>query len=245
MFQQSLIEGTARTNKGWSVFLSLGIQTGLIGALLLVPMLNPELLPKTILQSVLSAPTPPPGPPPRPEPAAVTHSTRTQARPTNIFVAPRSIPTTVAMITDEPPAAATYSDSACLQCVPGGIGTPAVAQPPRVVIDTPPPVVKPAAVENPIIRVRQGGDVQEAKLISRVQPVYPPLARQTRTQGVVRFSAIIGRDGTIQNLTLISGHPLLSPAAAAAVRQWRYRPTYLNGDPVEVVTEIEVHFILN
>jgi protein TonB len=82
-------------------------------------------------------------------------------------------------------------------------------------------------------------------LISRVQPIYPQLARQTHTEGTVRFTAIIGRDGSIQNLTLISGHPLLNQAAADAVRRWRYRPTILNGEPVEVVTEIEVHFILH
>lgn len=76
-------------------------------------------------------------------------------------------------------------------------------------------------------------------------PQYPPLARQARVQGKVQFSAIIGRDGTIQNLQLISGHPLLVPAARDAIRQWVYKPTVLNSETVEVITQIEFTFVLN
>ncbi len=82
-------------------------------------------------------------------------------------------------------------------------------------------------------------------IIHKVIPLYPPLARQTRTSGTVRFTAIIARDGTIQNLTLVSGHPMLVAAATEAVKEWRYRPTLLNGDPVEVIAPIEVIFTLN
>ncbi len=82
-------------------------------------------------------------------------------------------------------------------------------------------------------------------LIYQPKPVYPPLAKQARIQGTVKFTAIIGRDGTIQNLTLISGHPLLVQAATEAVKQWRYKPTLLNGEPVEVVTQIDVNFTLS
>jgi protein TonB len=81
--------------------------------------------------------------------------------------------------------------------------------------------------------------------VNQPKPSYPPLARQARIQGVVKFNAVIGRDGTIQNLTLVSGHPLLVPSATEAVRQWRYQPTLLNGDPVEVVTQIDVNFTLS
>jgi protein TonB len=90
-----------------------------------------------------------------------------------------------------------------------------------------------------------GGNVQAANLIRKVVPVYPPLAKQARIQGTVRFQAIIGKDGTIQNLQLVSGHPLLVSAAQQAVSQWVYRPTLLNGDPVEVVTTIDVNFTLS
>jgi protein TonB len=94
-------------------------------------------------------------------------------------------------------------------------------------------------------RITVGGNVQAAKLIKQVQPVYPPLARQARIQGTVIFTAIIGVDGRIQNLTLVSGHPLLVPAAQEAIKQWVYQPTLLNGEPVEVVTQIYVNFKLN
>ena len=106
----------------------------------------------------------------------------------------------------------------------------------------PPPKVeaKPAAPQ----RLRVGGNVQSAKLINQPKPAYPPLARQARIAGMVRFNAIIGTDGRIQNLTLVSGHPLLVPAAQAAVSQWVYQPTTLNGEPVEVATTIDVNFTL-
>jgi protein TonB len=94
-------------------------------------------------------------------------------------------------------------------------------------------------------RIRVGGNVQAANLIRKVVPVYPPLAKQARIQGTVRFQAIIGKDGTIQNLQLVSGHPLLVANAQQAVSQWIYRPTLLNGDPVEVVTTIDVNFTLS
>jgi protein TonB len=90
-----------------------------------------------------------------------------------------------------------------------------------------------------------GGNVQQAMLVSQPRPVYPPLAKQARISGTVRFTAIIGRDGSIQNLTLVSGHPLLVQSATEAVKQWRYKPTLLNGEPVEVVTQIDVNFTLN
>ena len=93
-------------------------------------------------------------------------------------------------------------------------------------------------------RIRVGGNVQAMNLVSKVTPVYPPLAKQARIQGTVRFTAIIGKDGHIENLELVSGHPLLVTAAQEAVRQWVYKPTLLNGEPVEVVTQIDVNFTL-
>jgi protein TonB len=113
--------------------------------------------------------------------------------------------------------------------------------------DTPPP---PPPVEGhkeevkPIKRITVGGNVQTAKLISGPAPVYPPLARQARISGVVRLAAVISRDGSIMDLRAVSGHPLLVPAAMAAVERWVFRPTYLNGEPVEVATQIDVNFTL-
>jgi TonB family protein len=93
-------------------------------------------------------------------------------------------------------------------------------------------------------RIRVGGNVQASNLIRRVDPVYPPLALQDRIQGTVHFTAIIGKDGRIVNLQLVSGHPALVIAASDAVRQWVYKPTLLNGEPVEVVTQVDVAFNL-
>jgi TonB family protein len=93
-------------------------------------------------------------------------------------------------------------------------------------------------------RIRIGGNVQQTKLISQPPAVYPPLAKQAGVQGVVKLSATIAKDGTMQHLDVISGHPLLIEAAMEAVRQWVYKPTLLNGQPVEVVTEIDVNFTL-
>ena len=81
-------------------------------------------------------------------------------------------------------------------------------------------------------------------LITKVQPTYPPLARQARIQGTVLLQAEISKDGTIENLRLISGHPMLAPAAIEAVKQWKYKPYMLNGEPVEVETQIQVNFTL-
>ncbi|MGD0015442.1 MAG: energy transducer TonB [Bryobacteraceae bacterium] len=110
----------------------------------------------------------------------------------------------------------------------------------------PPPPPPPARQEtrSEIRRIRVGGNVQRARFYQGTDPEYPPLARQARIQGVVRFTAIIGTDGTIQNLQLISGHPLLVPAAQEAVRTWKYRSTFLNGEAVEVITQIDVPFRL-
>ena len=105
----------------------------------------------------------------------------------------------------------------------------------------PPPPGQAAATPQ---RIRVGAGVQRENLVRMVDPVYPPLAFQARIQGTVRFTAIIGRDGRIQNLQLVSGHPLLVESARVAVSQWDYKPTLLNGSPVEVVTQVDVNFTL-
>ena len=86
--------------------------------------------------------------------------------------------------------------------------------------------------------------MEAAKLIFQVKPEYPPLAKMARIQGVVRLEAVIRTGGTIRNLRVLAGHPLLVKAAIDAVARWRYQPTLLNGDPVEVITEIDVNFTL-
>lgn len=94
-------------------------------------------------------------------------------------------------------------------------------------------------------QIRVGAQVQAANLINQVRPEYPPLAKQARVQGTVTFGVTIAKDGTISNLNLIGGPPLLVQAAMQAVQQWQYKPTLLNGQPVEVVTTIDVNFTLS
>ena len=93
-------------------------------------------------------------------------------------------------------------------------------------------------------RIRVGGNVQATQVISAPKPAYPPEAKQARIQGVVKLNVIIGKDGTVQDLKAMSGHPMLVPASLEAVRQWVYKPTLLNGQPVEVETVVDVNFTL-
>jgi TonB family protein len=99
--------------------------------------------------------------------------------------------------------------------------------------------------ENGMQRIRVGGNVESANLIRKVTPLYPPLAKQARIQGVVRFTALIGAEGNVISLQLVEGHPLLVESAQDAVRQWQYKPTLLNGNAVEVITQIDVNYTLS
>ena len=126
--------------------------------------------------------------------------------------------------------------------LPAGVGlavsgTPAASVAPQA-LNTSPAQAVPGGI-------RVGGTVQATKIVSKVTPVYPGLAKASRIQGVVSLEAQIAKDGTVANLTVISGHPLLVPAALDAVRQWTYQPTLLNGEPVEVTTQIDVNFTLS
>jgi protein TonB len=87
--------------------------------------------------------------------------------------------------------------------------------------------------------------VQQTRLVTQSRPTYPPEAKQAHIQGVVEINAIIAKDGTIQNLEVIEGHPVLVQSALDTVRQWVYQPTLLNGQPVEVQTEIDVNYTLS
>jgi protein TonB len=250
MFEQTFVEGTAKTSKPWTVLLSFLGQVGLIGVLVLIPLIFTDTLPRAQLTSFLVAPPPPPPPPPPPAPAPPQVVTVVPRQfDAGRLMAPKTIPPKIADIKEEelpPPTSAGVVGG-----VPGGIpgGTPGgviggiIGSVPTAA--PPPPPAK--VVEKPVTpqRIRVGGNVIAANLVRKITPVYPQLAKQARIQGVVRFTAIIGKDGTIQNLTLVSGHPLLLEAARQAVSQWQYKPTLLNGEPVEVVTTIDVNFTLS
>lgn len=102
-----------------------------------------------------------------------------------------------------------------------------------------------ASNTEPIQRIRVGGNMASTRIVRRIQPEYPSIAREERLQGTVKLHAIIAKDGTVQHLRVVKGYCSLSDAAVKAVRQWRYSPTLLNGEPVEVDTTIEVVFQLN
>jgi TonB family protein len=102
-----------------------------------------------------------------------------------------------------------------------------------------------SAAEPGTKRITVGGNVQAFKLVKSVEPVYPPLARQARIQGAVRFTVLIDKAGGIAKMVLISGHPLLVLAALKALQQYEYQPTILGGEPVEVVTQVDIHFTLS
>ncbi len=252
MFEQSLVE-QGKTNKTWTVLLSFALQILMIIVMIILPMIYFETLPTTQLTSFLVAPPPPPPPPPPPaaQPVKVVKVIPRQFD-AGKLMAPKEIPKEIAVIEEDelpPPMSGAVG---VVGGVPGGVpgGTPGgviggiIGSVPTAAPPPPPPKVKPKPKPRPK-RIRVGGNVQAARLIKQVKPIYPPLARQARIQGTVRFNAIIGKDGRIQNLTLVSGHPLLVPAATAAVKQWVYKPTLLNGEPVEVVTIIDVNFTLS
>ncbi|HEX5430573.1 MAG TPA: energy transducer TonB [Bryobacteraceae bacterium] len=243
MFDQTFVDGVGKTHKSWTVALSFGVQILVIGVLILIPLIFVQGLPKAQLVSFLQAPAPPPPPPPPPPPVQkVIVKVAPRQFNAGVLTAPKEIPKTVAMIQEEslPPAVnvSQVGVPGGLPGVPTGISAISLAPPP------PPPPPK-VVVKKPTGPVRVGGKVKQPVLIKRINPVYPTLAKSARIQGAVKFTGIIGTDGTIQDLKVVSGHPLLVPAALQAVKQWVYSPTLLNGEPVQVITEITVNFTLS
>jgi len=244
MFAESMLETSwgQRTRRNWTTLTSFGLQAVVIGLLLLLPLLKTVGLPSVrVLPTPVSLGAPPPAAPPSRHQNATTIVQSNLAD--NVLVAPPEVPNHVAQIEE---VVAPPQISFSTPGVPGGtsdgsrdgvwrsFGDPA---------SHPAPLPSPAPA--PSARTFRTSRMLEGSLIRRVQPVYPPLAKQARIQGTVRFTAIIGKDGTIQNLQLVTGHPLLVEAARQAVSQWQYKPTLLNGEPVEVVTQIDVNFTLS
>ncbi|HYW67261.1 MAG TPA: TonB family protein [Candidatus Dormibacteraeota bacterium] len=241
MFEEMVVSGAKeRTNKPWTVVVSMILQVLFLLILILIPLIYTEALPKAMLSSILLAPPPPPPPPPPPAAVQVVKiKPMVRLMDAGKLVAPKAIPKDINIIKEEelPPDAGMQGIAGG---VPGGVAGGSMGGVLGGVIGVkapPPPKVTPK-------RVMVGGNVQAARLVNKVQPLYPPLARQTRISGTVKLHAIIGKDGSVQQLQMVSGHPLLVQAALDAVRQWRYQPTLLNGEPVEVDTEIDVIFSL-
>ena len=226
-----------RSHRGWTTLASFAVQALALGGLLLLPLLYTQALPQLQLMAALVAPAPPPAPAAPPTAHALATSPSNMLGQTLLM--PRSIPRSIADLNDAGPPPELPSGPG----VPGSTGLPGAQNPVWGSIGEgmnplplPPPVPTP--------RTLRVSHVMESNLIHRVQPEYPQLARQARIQGVVVLRAIISREGRIENLQVLSGHPLLVPAALDAVRQWRYRPYSLNDQPVEVETQITVNFTL-
>jgi periplasmic protein TonB len=244
MFEDSLIESGGRltTKRGLTTTISFVFQMVLVGILVLIPLLFTEALPKTQLMTFLVAPPPPPPPPPPPA-AVVKVVKQIQTDIVNGQLrTPTKIPEKIQMIKEDEAPPPVMSASGVVGGVPGGVpGGQMGGVIGGIISSTPVAVPKVATPQR--VRVSQG--VTQGLIIRRVQPAYPPLARQARIQGPVVLQAEIGRDGSIQNLRLISGHPMLAPAAIEAIKQWKYKPYILNGEPVEVETTITFNFTLS
>ena len=240
MFAESLIDSSwaDHSRRGWTTLVSFAVQGVAAGVLLIMPLFYTQALPQFQLTARLVAPTPPPAPPPA---ASIqnAHPNPSNLSPDGHVIAPRFIPREIATVDEpSPPTAIDISGpgvlgstgtdrNGILHSIESGLGT--VVPPPPASAAHPPRVSR----------------IMEGNLIYRVQPQYPPLARQARIQGMVVLRAMISREGKIENVQVISGPPLLVKSAIDAVLQWRYRPYYLNYEPVEVETQVTVNFTLS
>jgi len=239
MFADSLLDSPweNRSRRGWTTIASFAAQILAMGGLLLLPLIYTQGLPT--LHWIETGPilAPPPAPPaPSPAPTAAGQQGNFAG---TVLVVPPSIPRNVAQVDDQgvPPPIGTNgvedgtSDRWSSNGVIGSIGNEVA----RFVPPPPPPTV----TRHPLT-----SRMMEGNLVHRVQPEYPYTAKMAHIQGTVVLRAIISKEGTIENLQVVRGHPMLVKAAIDAVRQWRYRPYILNDSPVEVETEVTVNFIL-
>jgi periplasmic protein TonB len=238
MFEDSLIESgnKLKTKRGLTTSFTFIMEIILVGIMVLIPLLFTEALPKATLLTGLVAPPPPPPPPP--PPAAVVKVVKIQTNMINDQLrTPTHIPKKVEIIKEEeaPPQMAGVVGG-----VPGGVPGGAMNGVIGGIVNSTAPVPRVATPTR--VRVSQG--VTQGLLLRKINPNYPPLAKQARIAGAVVLQAEISKDGSIQNLHVISGHPMLVPSAIEAVKQWKYKPYILNGEPVEVETTITVNFTL-
>jgi len=229
----------------WATLGSFIFQCVLLGVLALLPLYFTEELPKSQLLTFLIAPPPPPPPPlPAEQAARVMKQMETDLLAGGQLLTPTKIPQKVEIIKEEalPPMTGA---SGVVGGVPGGIPGGQLGGVIGGIVNATSnlqyvPKLQPVVPQR--VRISQG--VTAGMLVHKVEPPYPPIAKAARIQGNVVLKAIIDRDGNIQDLQLMSGHPMLVPSAIHAVRQWRYRPYLLNGQPVEVETTITVIFAL-
>ena len=253
MFETADLSSGPATKRFWSTCAGIAGEVLVLGCAVLAPILSPQSLPRAMFATMLTTPGPPPAPPRPPGPMvrpARTHVLRTLAGLITPTVIPRGIP----RIVEAPETTAAIgipggTEGGSSEGVNNGLLTSIlstnlvpVTPPLRTAAPAPAAGAPPASV---IQRFKAGGLVQLAEPIYRPEPQYPPLARQMRVSGTVELEGIIGTDGHLRELRVVRGHPLLARAALEAVSKWIYKPTKLNGDPVEVIAPITVAFHLN
>jgi len=240
LFSDSLLESGApdRKRRSFATTVSFVFQCVFVGVMLIVPLMFTEALPNQQLLTYLIAPPPPP-PPPAPPPVEVKVVRQTDMLNNGQLRTPSRIPQKIEVIREAeapPPAPASGVVGGVPGGIPGGqlqgviggiISSSAVSAIPKL---------------QPLKRIRVSQGVTQGMVIRKVEPAYPKIALGARITGVVLLKAVISKDGEIKELQVVSGHPMLVPAAIEAVKQWRYRPYLLNGEPVEVETNITVTF---
>jgi protein TonB len=234
MFEDATFESTGRIrtrSRRWMIA-TFALNAAVLTALILIPLIYPEALPNRLMSILLTAPPPPAPQTPQAQTMRVLRG-RAQGG-TLQLAAPRLVPTGLPRdpegdeSTGGPQTIAMDQGSG----IPGGDPFSHDSQP-TVRLDTHP--TGPAQISS---------GVAAGLLIHRVLPMYPPIARQARVEGTVVLAAVISKYGVIENLRVVSGHPMLQQAAIDAVQQWRYRPYMLNSAPVAVETTVNVIFSL-
>jgi periplasmic protein TonB len=236
MFEDATFEstGSIRTRRQSWMIAALALNSSIVIALVLVPLIYPQALPRQLVSILMAVPATPPSAPALPEHPAARAASLHAAALEDPTAAPRQIPTSIAMAHDDGPAPSGLVDVQNADNGARGDVVDAFRSQPE------PRVVHPES-KSPL---RVSSTLAAGLLIRKVIPQYPELAKVTRTEGAVVLSAIIGRDGTIANLRVVSGPAMLHQAALDAVSQWRYRPYLLNGEPVAVETTVNVVFSL-
>jgi protein TonB len=244
MFESAFLEVKGGKQAAMTTTFSFLVELVVLAAAIIIPLFfveSPDL--KAFASAFLVAPPPPPPPPP---PAAAAN-----AKPIKVeneidnsgkLKTPTKIPEKVMKDVEEEPTSGA-GGVGVVGGVPGGVPGGQIGGVLGSILSSAPQPAAPKIATPVRIRVSQG--VTEGLSINRVKPVYPPLAKAARIQGQVVLHAIISKNGTIEGLNVISGHPMLIQAALDAVRQWRYKPYLLNGEPVEVETVITVNFSLS
>jgi protein TonB len=247
MFESYLFESSnGKGNRFWTTAAGALVMSVFVAVLIVVPLVYHQDISRSVREVLIAPPFPrPAGTPPQVMTGDAIRAIAVQFNRDVIFE-PRSVPRTIVAVSDEPLPPDGFVDfigvpDGVIYSVPQFDALPDIAEPPAA----PEQPAQPEVSDSPErTRIWIGGNVQAARLISQPRTPYPPLARQMRVQGTVRLEALINMDGTVEDVRVLSGPPLLVQAALDSVLQWRYQPTLLNGKPVEVMTIIELNFTL-